>query len=81
MNTYATYDNYRKILKSIGYALNKNKTKYFSYFCQEKTRCEQGIETLAFTGHASFYAAILEDIDPSAIPFVDYFKTQLKKGH
>jgi hypothetical protein len=28
---------------------------------------------------ASYYSALLEGIDPTAIPVVDFFKTQLKK--
>lgn len=32
-----------------------------------------------FSGYLSFYLAVLNQIDPSPIPLVDYFKTQLKK--
>lgn len=59
--------------------LDKSKIEYSSYVCQEKTRLLQACETLVLSGYLSFYSAILQGIDPTAIPFVDFFKAQLKK--
>lgn len=59
--------------------LNKNGISYVAYKCKEKTRLLQACEVLALCGYASFYSAMLEGIDPTAIPFVDFFKEQLGK--
>lgn len=45
----------------------------------EKTKMGQVMEALVFSSYFSFYSAVLELIDPTAIPFVDYFKAALKK--
>ncbi len=39
----------------------------------------QVFEALSFSSYVSFYLAMLNNIDPSPIPVVDYFKAQLKK--
>ncbi|TAN32672.1 SIS domain-containing protein [Patescibacteria group bacterium] len=59
--------------------LNKNSVQWVSYVCEEKDRLSQACELLVFSGYLSFYSAMLAGIDPTAIPFVDYFKEQLKK--
>lgn len=59
--------------------LEKNKIKYFSYKCTEKDKLSQVCELLAFSSYVSFYLAILEGIDPTANPYVDFFKEELKK--
>ena len=60
--------------------LNKNNVRFVSYVSREAVKPAQAGEILALTGFTSFYAGILEGLDPSAIPYVDYFKAQLKKG-
>lgn len=42
-------------------------------------RGNQAMEALVFSSYLSFYSAIKDFIDPTAIPFVDYFKKSLKK--
>jgi hypothetical protein len=37
------------------------------------------VEALVLTSYVSYYAALVEGIDPTAIPFVDFFKEELKK--
>ena len=59
--------------------LDKNKIKNFTYVCGEKTRLEQVFEVLVLGSYVSYYSAILQNTDPTAIPFVDYFKEQLSK--
>jgi len=59
--------------------LNKNKIRNFTYICGEKTKLEQVLEVLILGSYISYYSAILQGIDPTAIPFVDYFKKQLAK--
>jgi len=59
--------------------LDKNEIKYWSYQAQEKDKLLQACEVLVFGSYVSFYGAMLQGIDPTAIPFVDFFKEQLKK--
>lgn len=57
--------------------LEKNSIQSVNYACQEKTRVGQMCEVLVLSGYISFYGAILTGIDPTPIPFVDYFKVQM----
>jgi glucose/mannose-6-phosphate isomerase len=59
--------------------LDKNNIAYTAYACREKTTLGQVAEVLVLTSYVSYYSALLEGIDPTAIPFVDFFKAQLKK--
>ena len=59
--------------------LEKNKIAYQSYKCAEKNKFEQIFEILMLSSYTSFYSALLEGIDPTQIPFVDYFKEALAK--
>jgi dihydroorotate dehydrogenase len=53
--------------------------KTVTCFAQEGNPLAQVFELLVFTSYASYYSALLEGIDPTAIPVVDFFKAQLKK--
>jgi glucose/mannose-6-phosphate isomerase len=64
-----------KVTKKV---LDKNKIHYFSYQTKEKNKLLQMCEVLVFSSYVSYYSAILQGIDPSPIPFVDYFKEQMK---
>jgi glucose/mannose-6-phosphate isomerase len=59
--------------------LEKNNIARLSYVCLEKDLILQACELLVFTAYVSFYSAMLQGIDPTAIPVVDFFKAQLKK--
>lgn len=65
-----------KITKDV---LNKNKISYVSYKAVAKDRLNQAMEVIAFSSYATFYLAMLNNVNPNLIPFVDYFKAQLKK--
>jgi len=39
----------------------------------------QVVEALVFSSYLSYYGAILEGLDPTAIPYVDFLKKKLKK--
>ena len=69
----------RKRFVITGEVLKKNSIKYLVYDCQEKTALAQSAEVLVFSSYLSYYSAILQGIDPTAIPFVDFFKQRLKK--
>lgn len=59
--------------------LTKNKIEFIVYNLESKTKLNQAMECLSFGSYVSFYLAMLQGIDPTAIPFVDYFKAALKK--
>lgn len=44
-----------------------------------RTRIEQSFELLMLGSYVSFYLAMLNRVDPSPIPWVDYFKKQLSR--
>lgn len=56
----------------------KNKIKSFYYRLSAPDKLSQVLEMLVFGSYASFYLAILNNVDPSKIPWVDYFKAKLK---
>lgn len=44
-----------------------------------ETKLTQVFELITIMSYAGFYVSMLEGIDPSPIPFVDFFKAELKK--
>jgi len=66
-----------KITKKV---LTKNRIKSLSYSLKSNTKILQAMEMLIFGSYVSFYLAILNNINPSKIPWVDYFKAELKKA-
>jgi glucose/mannose-6-phosphate isomerase len=54
--------------------LDKHTIQHFSYDCSGSTPLEQVAETLVFTSYTSYYTALVEGIDPTAIPNVDFLK-------
>jgi glucose/mannose-6-phosphate isomerase len=59
--------------------LGNKKIAFTSYQSQENKRLLQACEVLVLGSYVSFYSAMLQGIDPTAIPLVDFFKAQLKK--
>lgn len=59
--------------------LVKNAIEFAPYKFQAGKKLGQCCEALVLSSYVSFYSAILQGIDPTAIPFVDFFKAQLKK--
>lgn len=59
--------------------LAQNNIAQVEYLLAEKNPLLQAFEAVVFSSYLSFYGAILEGVDPTAIPFVDFFKKQLKK--
>jgi glucose/mannose-6-phosphate isomerase len=59
--------------------LDKNKIEYLSYTATAQNPLAQTCEILVLSSYISYYSALLQGLDPTAIPFVDYFKQQLKK--
>lgn len=57
--------------------LTKNGISFETYKLTAGDRVGQMCEALALCGYISYYSAILNNIDPTDIPFVDYFKEQM----
>ena len=56
----------------------KNGVKTFSYRMKGETKMAQAFELLQLGSWISFYLGILNGVDPVKIPWVDWFKNQLK---
>lgn len=65
-----------KITKEV---IEKNGYQTLEFKNQEKDKISQTLATFIFNSYVSFYLAILNKVDPSKIPWVDYFKAKLKK--
>lgn len=65
-----------KITKKI---VAKNKVSSSSYKLKSKDRLTQAFEALSFSSYATFYLAMVNNINPNLIPWVDLFKAELKK--
>lgn len=59
--------------------LTKNGISFASYKLTAGDKVGQMCEALALCGYISYYSAILNNIDPTDIPFVDYFKSEMIK--
>lgn len=59
--------------------VEKNGFKVLEFRPQGKDKIAQALEIIIFNSYVSFYLAMLYGKDPSLIPWVDYFKEQLKK--
>lgn len=71
---------YERILKRYPITLDvieKNGSKGLVYKTVSKTKLEEVVEILVLGSYVSFYLAVLNDIDPSPIPWVDYFKSKM----
>ena len=76
-------DNYNERIKKritvTKSVLEKNGISFSSYNTTSNTRLGEVVEVLALSSNASFYSAMLLGVDPTAIPFVDFLKANLKK--
>lgn len=72
-------DNIKKRLELTKDVVLKQNVGVFQYKSTSQTKLGQVLNVLSFGGFLSFYLAVLYDQDPSVIPWVDYFKEQLKK--
>lgn len=59
--------------------LDGYKIKHVDIRLNGKTKLIQAFELIQFGSFVSFYLSMLNTLDPSPIPWVDYFKEQLKK--
>jgi len=57
--------------------LIKNHILFVSYLAKSRTPLLQAMEILLFGSYVNYYLALLNGLNPSPIPFVDFFKKQL----
>jgi len=60
--------------------LNGYKIKYRDVRLSGKTKLKQVFELIQFGSYVSFYLSILNYLDPTPVPWVDFFKEKLKKA-
>ncbi len=61
--------------------IEQNEIQVASYKTLAKTKLSEAFEVLAFGSFVQFYLAMLYELDPSPVPWVDYFKEELAKVH
>lgn len=61
--------------------VEKQMVKTYTIDLTGPSKLAQALEAFTLSGFTTFYMAMLYDTDPIAIPWVDYFKEQLAKGH
>jgi glucose/mannose-6-phosphate isomerase len=57
--------------------LKKNAIEFVEYQPKSESPLFQVFETLGFGSYVNFYLAMLNELDPSPIPYVDFFKKDL----
>lgn len=58
--------------------VSKNGVPYYEFIAEGETGLTQVFEVLSFGGYLTLYLGLLYGLDPSLIPWVDYFKEKLK---
>ncbi len=58
--------------------ISKNGVPYLEFETMGDTRISQSLSALSFGGYLTLYLSLLYGLDPSLIPWVDYFKDKLK---
>lgn len=58
--------------------INKNHIQWLEFVPQAQNKFLQSFEVLQWGSYLSFYLALSNKIDPSPIPWVDYFKHELR---
>jgi glucose/mannose-6-phosphate isomerase len=73
------FDRTKKRYKITKHVIEENGYECMEYFLRSETKLDQAFELLAFGGFVQFYLAMLYELDPSKIPWVDYFKEKLNE--
>ncbi|MBU0722536.1 SIS domain-containing protein [Patescibacteria group bacterium] len=58
--------------------IKKNKIKYVEHQLSGKTKFEQALEMMQFGTWVSYYLAMLNNVNPAKIPWVDWLKKELE---
>ncbi len=59
--------------------VKKNNIDTTEYKLLSKNKLDQSFEALVFGSYTSFYLAMLNQLNPSPVPFVDFFKKEISK--
>lgn len=78
INSPAYSNNIIKRLNITKQVLRKNNIGFSEYKTVTKSKLSQVAEVLLVGSYVNYYLALLYGIDPSPIPYVDYFKKKLK---
>jgi len=70
----------QKRIKLTKDVVSKNGVPYFEYKAIGETELSQVLNVLSFGGYLTLYLALLYGLDPSLIPWVDFFKENLHKA-
>ncbi|MFH0840864.1 MAG: SIS domain-containing protein [bacterium] len=70
--------NVQKRMKLTNKVINKNKIKVVKETLRGKNKLEQALEMLQLGAWVTYYLAELNKVDPIKIPWVDWFKKELK---
>lgn len=73
-------DNIQKRFGVTKEIVQSNNVSIATYKCEQKTPLLQMVEVLVFGSYLSFYTAIAEGVDPTAIPYVNYLKAAMKNS-
>jgi glucose/mannose-6-phosphate isomerase len=57
--------------------VTQNKIPVLEYHCRAEGKINQTLEVMIFGGFLAFYLGMINGLDPSTIPWVDYFKEKL----
>lgn len=57
--------------------MERNKIPTYKYTLKSGSKLSQAFEALHFLSYVNYYLALCNGVDPSPIPWVDYFKQQL----
>lgn len=73
------YDRVQKRYEVTKQVLDKQQIAYASLVLNSGSELEQSFRVLVFGSYVTFYTALLYDLDPTPIPWVDFFKNELAK--
>ena len=68
-----------KRMKLTEQVLEKHEIEYREFTATAPSKLTQAFELMTFGSYASFYLAMLNNLNPSPTPWVDWFKGELKK--
>lgn len=57
--------------------IRQNQIQFLEYNCQGKNKLTQALEVLVLGSYISFYLALLNEVDPGPVQWVDYLKEKL----
>ncbi|MGD9129127.1 MAG: SIS domain-containing protein [Candidatus Woesebacteria bacterium] len=69
----------QKRMKLTQRVVEKNQIETLSIKLESESKITQVFELITLTAYSIFYLSMLENVNPDAIPYVDWFKAQMKK--